>query len=118
MSLLAPILLAAVLVFVASYIIHMLPPYHRRDFAKISMEDQVMAAMRPFAIPPGEYVIPYAGSPAMTKDPGYLDKVKGGPAASMTAAPSEVLSMGTKLALWLAYCVVVGVFATYVPGRR
>ena len=34
MSLLLPILLAAVLVFVASSVIHMLLPYHRTDFAK------------------------------------------------------------------------------------
>ena len=72
MSLLVPVLLAAVLVFVASSVIHMLLPYHRTDFAKVPMEDEVMAAMRPFTIPPGEYVIPYAGSPAMMKDPGYL----------------------------------------------
>ena len=117
MSLLVPVLLAAVLVFVASSVIHMLLPYHRTDFAKVPMEDEVMAAMRPFTIPPGEYVIPYAGSPAMMKDPGYLEKVKAGPAAFMTVAPSEVPSMGAQLALWFAYCVVVGVFAAYVTGR-
>ena len=116
MSLLLPILLAAVLVFVASSVIHMLLPYHRTDFAKVPKEDQVMAAMRPFAIPPGEYVIPYAGSPAMMKDPDYLERVKAGPAAFITVAPSAVPTMGAQLALWFAYCVVVGVFAAYVTG--
>ena len=118
MSLLLPILLAAVLVFVASSVIHMLLPYHRSDFAKVPMEDEVMAAMRPFAIPPGEYVMPYAGSPAMMKDPGYIEKVKAGPAAFMTVAPSAVPTMGAQLALWFAYCVVVGVFRRIRDGAR
>ena len=116
-SLLLPILLAAILVFVASFVIHMLLPYHRTDFSKVPMEDQVMAAMRPFAIPPGEYIMPYAGSPAMMKDPAYLEKLKAGPAAFMTVVPNATPAMGAQLALWFAYCVVVGVFAAYVTGR-
>ena len=116
-SLLLPILLAAVLVFLASFVIHMLLTYHRTDFTKVPEEDQVMAAVRPFAIPPGEYYMPHAGSPAMLKDPAYLEKVKAGPVALITVAPNAAPTMGAQLALWFAYCVVVGVFAAYVTGR-
>ena len=43
-----PILVAAVLVFVASSIIHMFLPYHRTDYGKVPDEDAVMDAMRGF----------------------------------------------------------------------
>ena len=62
MSLWLPILLSAVIVFVVSSIIHMLLPYHRSDFGKVPSEDEVMDALRKFNIPPGDYVIPCAGS--------------------------------------------------------
>ena len=48
-----PILLSAVIVFIASSIIHMGPFWHRGDYPKLPNEDGVLNALRPFAIPPG-----------------------------------------------------------------
>ena len=45
-----PILLAAVIVFAASSIIHMLSPWHKSDYRALPKEDEIMAALRPFAI--------------------------------------------------------------------
>ncbi len=56
-----PILLSAVFVFVASSIIHMFLSYHKSDFRKLPDEDGAMDALRPLNIPPGDYVMPYAG---------------------------------------------------------
>jgi hypothetical protein len=53
-----PILVSAVLVFVASSIMHMASPWHQADYPKLSNEQQVMDALRPLAIPPGDYFIP------------------------------------------------------------
>ena len=58
MSLWLPILLSAVVVFVASSIIHMVLPYHRSDFKKLPDEEGVMGALRKSAVPPGDYVFP------------------------------------------------------------
>ena len=41
-----PILLSAVLVFVASSLIHMVLGWHRHDFKKFGAEDAVMDALR------------------------------------------------------------------------
>ena len=41
-----PILVAAVIVFVASSVLHLMLPYHRGDCAKLPSEDIVMEAMR------------------------------------------------------------------------
>ena len=71
MSLWAPILLSAVLVFVASAVIHMVLPYHRSDFRKVPSEDAVMESLRRLGVPPGNYMFPHAGSPAGMKDPAF-----------------------------------------------
>ncbi len=117
MSLWLPILLGAVLVFVASSIIHMMLGYHRNDFAKLPKEDDVMSALRPFAIAPGEYVMPYAGGAAGMKSPEYQEKVAKGPVAFMNVFPSGTWSMGSSFVQWFIYSVVVGIFAAYLAGR-
>ena len=53
-----PILLSAVIVFVMSSIIHMLSPWHRSDYPKMPREEEVRDALRPLAIPPGDYMVP------------------------------------------------------------
>jgi hypothetical protein len=117
MSLWIPILLAAVLVFVGSSVIHMVLTYHRNDFGKLPKEDEIMAALRPFAIPPGEYVMPYAGGSAAMKSPDYQDKLTKGPVAFLSVLPSGSWSMGASLLQWFLYAVLVGIFAAYITGR-
>lgn len=117
MALWLPILLAAVLVFVASSVIHMLLGYHGGDFAKLPEEDRVMEALRGAGVAPGEYVMPYAGSMKAMADPAFVEKQKRGPVAMLTVLPSGPPSMVRSLGLWFAYSVVVGIFAAYVAGR-
>jgi hypothetical protein len=61
-SLWMPILVSAVLVFIASSVIHMLLRYHQNDFRPLPDEDGVLNALAPFKIPPGDYAVPYASS--------------------------------------------------------
>lgn len=117
MSLLIPILLSAVIVFVASSIIHMVLPYHRGDFDKVPSEDEVRDALRSFDIPPGDYVIPCAGNSKEMGSPEFIEKSTRGPVAFLTVLPSGPPSMGGSLAQWFVYCVVVGVFAAYIAGH-
>lgn len=116
MSLWLPILLSAVLAFVASSITHMVLKYHQTDFRKLPQEDEVMAALRPFAIPPGDYAMPYAGTPNEMKDREFLEKMRQGPVAMITVMKPGGPAMGKSLALWFLYCVVVSVFTAYVTG--
>lgn len=117
-SLWLPILLSGVFVFVASSIIHMLLPYHKSDFKKVPKEDEAMDALRPLDIPPGDYVMPYAGSMDAMKSDEYRAKADKGPVAFFTVlAPGALFNMGPQLAQWFVYTLVVGVFAAYVGGR-
>jgi hypothetical protein len=117
LSLWLPILLSAVIVFVASSIMHMVLRYHRNDFRRLPSEDAIMDALRPFNIAPGEYMMPCGGSPAAMKDPAFIAKLNQGPVALLTVLPTGKFGMGKSLFLWFVYCVVVGIFAAYVAGR-
>lgn len=112
-----PILLSAVIVFLVSSLIHMVLPWHKGDFPPLPREDEVMAALRPFAIPPGDYIVPRAGSMAAMKTPEFLEKLRQGPVMVLTVMPSGPMSMGRNLVQWFLYSVVIGIFAAYVAGR-
>jgi len=112
-----PILLSAVAVFVASSVIHMASPWHKNDYAAPPYQDGLLDAMRPFAIPPGDYFLPRPKSGKEMKTPEFLEKMKKGPVVIMTVAPNGPFSMGRNLGLWFVYLVVVGAFAAWVSGR-
>lgn len=113
-----PILVAAVLVFLASSVLHTLLPYHRTDFGPVPDEDGLMQAMRDLDVPPGDRVIPYAGDPAVLKSEAYREKARKGPVVFMTVfPPGDPFAMGAQLTRWFLYAVVVGVFAAYATGR-
>ena len=111
-----PILVSAVLVFVASSIIHMLLPIHRNDWRKVPDEDRLMDAMRTFKLAPGDYCLPRADSPRALNDPAFIDKMSRGPVVFMTVLPGRQFSMGPQLAQWFLFSVVVSLFAGYLAG--
>ena len=112
-----PILVAAVLVFLASTLIHMVLPYHRTDYGKVASEDKVMDALRPFGIAAGDYMLPCPTSPSAAHTPEFIAKVKRGPSLLMTVFPPGPMSMGSSLVSWFLFCIVVGVFAGYLTSR-
>jgi hypothetical protein len=116
MSLWVPILVSAVIVFFVSAIIHMVLGYHRNDMRPLAKEAEVQTALRAFTIPPGDYAVPYGGSTEARKGP-FMERMKAGPVVIMTVIPSGPPTMGSSLALWFLYSIVVGVFAAYITGR-
>ncbi len=116
-SLWLPILLSAVFVFVLSTVMHMVLPLHRNDMGKVPAEDEVMEALRKFNIPPGDYMIPCAGSPEAMRQPAFIEKMKRGPVMWFTLVKSGPPTMGPFLVQWFIYLLVVGVFVAYITGR-
>lgn len=117
LSLWLPIVLAAVLVFVVSSLIHMFLGYHRTDFRSVPDEDRVMAALRPFGVPPGDYMLPRPTDPKEMQSPAFQEKLTQGPVVMMTVYPNGPFRMGPALVQWFIYCLVIGIFAAYVAGR-
>jgi len=112
-----PILLSAVLVFVASSIIHMALPIHKSDYRKLPDEEKVLDTMRASGVTPGrEYRFPYCTQKEM-KSPEAIDKFKRGPVGLLVVMPNGAMSMGKFLGQWFIYCVVVSIFAAYLTGR-
>ena len=111
-----PILLSSVFVFVASSLIHMATPWHRSDYPKAPNEDRIMDALRPLAIPPGDYMIPRPSSRQEMSSPEFADKIKKGPVMMLRIMPGG-MGMARNLVLWFLYSVAVGIFAAYVAGR-
>jgi hypothetical protein len=116
-SLWLPILLSAVIVFVASSLIHMVLPWHKSDYPRIPNEDSLREALRPLAIPPGDYMVPRPASREEMRSPEFAEKVAQGPNMVLTVLPNGPWSMSRNFILWFLYAVVVGTFAAYVAGR-
>jgi len=112
-----PILVSAVFVFIASSVIHMGPFWHRTDYPRLPDENSVASALRPLAIPPGEYMMPRAGSMKEFKTPEFAEKISKGPVVIMTVLPNRAMSMGRNMALWFVYCLVVSFFSSYIAAR-
>jgi len=111
-----PIVLSAVIVFVASSIMHMLLPYHRSDYRQLPDEDKLLAVMRAAGLKPGLYHFPFCSHKDM-KSPATVEKFKQGPVGMLTLFPSGPPAMPKFLGMWFAYCLVIGFFVAYLTGR-
>jgi hypothetical protein len=111
-----PILLAAVIVFVASSIMHMLLPYHRSDYQRLPDEDKLLAALRAAGLKRGLYVFPFCTHKDM-KSPAMIEKYNQGPVGMMTVFPSGPPAMPKFLGMWFVYCLMIGFFVAYLTGH-
>ena len=112
-----PILLSTVLVFFASFIMHMVLTYHRSDYRKLPNEDAVIEALRSADVKLGpDYFFPFCKFEEM-KSELVIEKFKRGPVGFVTVLPSGPPAMGKNLVQWFLYCVVISIFAAYLSGR-
>lgn len=111
-----PILVSALLVFVASSIIHMTPLWHRNELPALTDQDRVQDALRPFNIRPGEYMLPRAKSMKDCNEPAFVEKLTRGPVLLMTVVPNGPMKMSKPLVQWFIYTVFVSALVAYVAG--
>jgi hypothetical protein len=117
-SLWLPILVASVLVFVASFLINAVLRFHKNDFRKLPNEDGVMDALGRFGIAPGDYMMPHVTGPEALKSEEVRKKLERGPVAHFTVMPPHAMSsMGSQLVQWFAYLLLVGIVVAYLAGR-
>jgi hypothetical protein len=110
------ILVSSVLVFLASSAIHMASPWHKGDYPRSPKEDDVLDALRPIALPPGDYMMPRPSSMAEMKSPEFIEKRNRGPVVLMTVFPNGEMSMGGTMGQWFLYLIVVSALAGYVAA--
>jgi len=110
-----PILLAAVAVFIASSVVHMVIGWHKNDYGKLPNQDSIVDAIRSSGATTGEYLFPCADDPADNmKSPEILEAWARGPAGIVRVFKPGPVNMGKNLIHWFFYCVVVSLLAGYV----
>lgn len=110
-----PILASAVTVFIASSVIWMALPIHKKDYKSCGEhEDRLMDFIKSAGFSPGVYFMPWCqhgGKP----DPATQEKQKNGPWASLFVLPKP--NMGKMLAMWFVHILLVEVFVAYITSH-
>ncbi len=115
-SLWLPVLLSAIVVFLASWMVHMLLPHHRVDYLKLPQEDAVLDALRALDIPSGQYLAPFVTTAAQMKEPAYVEKRKRG-AIFLTLMAGPDPGMGKPLLQWFIYLLVISLTVAFLAGE-
>jgi hypothetical protein len=113
-SLLLPIVLSAVLVFIASSVIHMVLRYHNVDYRPMPNEDAVMAVVRQGGATPGQYVFPHCKDHKLMNTPEMMRKFSEGPLGVLYVKSGSPLQLGSFLGKWFGYSLAVGAAVAYL----
>ncbi len=113
-SLWLPVILSAVVVFVASSILHMALKYHKADTKPLPNEDAVREAIARGNPAPGVYFTPYCGDMKRMQEPAIKEKFEKGPVAMLSVLPKGAPMLPKHLALWFGFSVLVSFVAAYV----
>jgi hypothetical protein len=112
-----PILVASVLVFIASSIIHMLTRWHAGDYKKFPDEEKARAVIGALNIPPGDYGLPRPKNMKDMGSPEFQAKLTQGPRMIATVQPNGSFSMGSKLGAWFLYIVIISCCSGLMAGH-
>lgn len=112
-----PTLVAAVSVFVASSLIHMVFKWHNSDYRKLANEDDVLAAIRTGAPAPGQYVLPHCADMKDLQNESMQKKFREGPVGFLTLKRPGPPAMGGALAKWFVLNLVVATVAALVAAH-
>ena len=107
-------LVATVLVFVVSSVLHMMLPIHKGDYRKLPKETELLAAMRAHNVAPGTYSFPFPDSMKDMASPEMIARYKQGPVGLLTVLPNTVPAIAKSLVQWLLYLVIVSIFVAYL----
>jgi hypothetical protein len=117
-----PVLVSAVIVFLAAFIAWTVLPHHRSDWLRIPNEEPLLRAIRDLGLERGQYVFPHAMTPEGAKDPDAQAKLKEGPVGSLIirGAPDMRKSLLSYFIFTLAVSLMAGyvAYVTIPPGTE
>jgi len=115
-SLWLPIILSAVATFIAGFVLWVVMPHHKSDWAALPDEGAAMDALRPQNPAPGMYHMPHGGHDSNPQaNPEWVAKVEAGPTAFVIVMPkSQMLNMGPTLGKNFIYLLVMAVVVAYL----
>ncbi len=109
-----PILVTAVLIFIASTMIHMVFKWHNADYQKLTNEDDVRAVVHASSAEPGQYMIPYCVDMKEMGGEVMMKKFNDGPVAFLTVRKNGTPAMGSTLFQWFIFTIVIASFAGWI----
>ena len=106
-SLWMPILVSAVIIWFASFLVWVVLPHHKSEYKGVPDEDATIKSLGD--IRPGLYNIPHLTAMEEIKKPEVIKKFEGGPTGFLTVVPRGVPNMGKSMVLSFVYYLAVGV---------
>ncbi len=116
LSLLLPIALSALAVFIVSMIVHMAMPWHRSDYANVPDHAAAIAAIQSLHLAPGDYAVPNPRLPGGGSNPNFVADFERGPTFHITLMPSGGMNMGKLMGTWFGLMLLVSTIAGLVTG--
>jgi hypothetical protein len=112
-----PIVVSAVLVFVASSLVWNVLGAHKWHVRALPDEAGVREELLKQGVGVGQYSIPYTGDRAAMKDPAFKEKLEKGPVAVLTVRKPGLPNMGTFLGGWFLHLLFVSYVVAFVCGQ-
>lgn len=110
----APILLATVVAWIASAVVHMVIKWHNADYSALPNEDEVSDALRKGGAGPAFYNLPYCADMKDMGSEAMQAKFNRGPVAMIAIMPSGMPPMGKLLGQQIAHFLVGSFLIAYV----
>jgi hypothetical protein len=111
-----PIIVSAVFVFFASFLLWAVLPFHKGDYRGLPNEAGILEVLRNQGIPAGQYMFPFCRDHKEAKTPEMTKKIEQGPVGFMVIRPSGKISMSLPMIQSVAYNLIVAVFVAYLAG--
>lgn len=110
------ILLAGVLCWAASALIHMLLKYHNADYKELPNEGEVSAVLKASSATPALYSMPYCADMKTMGEDAMQKKFNDGPVAMLTVMPDGMPPMGKLLFQQVVFFIVGALLIGYLAS--
>lgn len=112
-----PILVATVLCFIASALIWMIAPHHKKEWPPVPGQDDLIATLRKHNVGQGNYMFPHADRSDKTAFEAASKQWAEGPAGVLYIFPKGKLNMGKMMALQFVYFLLVNTLVALADSR-
>ncbi|HET9293279.1 MAG TPA: hypothetical protein VFO06_03230 [Gemmatimonadales bacterium] len=112
-----PILLAAVVVHLAGFVMWMAMPHHRNDWSRLPNEDGILGALRSAGVGAGQYNFPHPPTREAMKDPAFIAKCEAGPMGHLIMAAPGKWNMNRQLVRYFLYTLAISFTVGYLASR-
>jgi hypothetical protein len=102
-----PIIAAAIAVFIASSLIHMVFKWHNSEYRPLPNEDEVRRVLGSANLTPGLYTTPHCTEMKDMQSEAMQQKFRDGPIALITMRAAGAPAMGKYLVQWFLLTVVI-----------